>query len=185
MIERKLFLFLLFIFFSLSTTAQQRFLYIGEEGKVNFRSDAPQEIIRATSGKLKGVIDPEKKTFAFRLPIRSFEGFNSPMQREHFNEKYLESDKYPDAFFTGKIIEDVDLRKDGTFDVRAKGKFVLHGVENERIIRSTVIVKDGIAEVVSGFSILLNDHNIKVPKIVHEKVASEIAIDIRIRMKKK
>jgi hypothetical protein len=57
--------------------------------------------------------------------------------QEHFNEKYLESDKFPEAMFTGKIIEDLDLSLDGTYDVRAKGNFNIHGKESEKIIRET------------------------------------------------
>ena len=50
------------------------------------------------------------------------------MQKEHFNENYLESDKYPDATFAGKIIEDVDFTKNNTITVRAKGILTIHGV---------------------------------------------------------
>lgn len=169
----------------LSVAQQERILYMTNNGTVNFRSDAPQEIIRASSDKLRGVIDASKKSFAFSIPIQSFNGFNSPLQEEHFNEKYLESDRFPDAVFTGKIIEDVDLSKDGQYDVRTKGKFTLHGVESERIIRSKVNIKNGVAEVNSTFTVLLNDHNIKVPKIVSEKVASEIKVEIKALMKRK
>jgi hypothetical protein len=53
--------------------------------------------------------------------MRSFQGFNSPLQKEHFNENYVESDKFPEASFKGKIIEDQDLTVDGTYELRAKG----------------------------------------------------------------
>lgn len=179
-------LILLFFLAGLNAYAQkQRELLGTDNGYVSFRSEAPQEIIHAYSRQLKGIIDPSKKTFAFRIPIRSFEGFNSPLQMEHFNEKYLESDQYPDAVFTGKIIEDFDLSKEGTYNIRAKGKFALHGVETERIIRSTVVVKNNQAEVNSNFTVMLNDHSIKVPKIVHEKVASEVAVEIKAVLKRK
>ena len=177
-------IFLLLMLSAVISNAADRILYMTESGTVYFRSDAPQEIIHATSKKLKGVIDPVKKTFAFRVSLQSFEGFNSPLQEEHFNEKYLETDRFPDAVFTGKIIEDVDLTKDGTYDIRAKGKLVIHGVESERIIRSSVTIKNGNADVNSIFTVQLNDHNIKVPKIVHEKVATEISIEIKALMKK-
>lgn len=173
---------LLFLFLA---AQPDRVLYMTDAGSVNFRSDAPQEIIRASSKKLRGVIDAGKKTFAFRVPIQSFSGFNSPLQEEHFNEKYLESDQYPDAIFSGKIIEDVDLSKEGIYDIRAKGKLSVHGIETERIIRSSVTIKNQIAEVSSHFTVLLNDHNIKVPKIVHEKVASEIKVEIKAILKQK
>ena len=85
----------------------------------------------------------------------------------------------------GKIIETVDLTKDGVYDIRAKGKFWIHGVEQERIIRSTITINGGKVELESHFNVLLSDHNIKVPKVVHEKIASEISIDVKAVLNKK
>ena len=85
----------------------------------------------------------------------------------------------------GKIIEDIDLKKDGVFEIRAKGKLWIHGVENERIIRSEVTIKNGIINIQSHFTVALSDHNIKVPKVVHEKVSSEISVEISAQLKKK
>ena len=117
--------------------------------------------------------------------MRTFHGFNSPLQQEHFNEKYLETDKYPESIFIGKIIEDINFEQDGTYEIRAKGKLSVHGVEVERIIKSNLTLKNGTAEVSSNFTIMLADHNIKVPKIVHEKIASEIKVEIKATFKKK
>src|SRR5438128_363339 len=103
-----------------ATTHLSAKIYEVTDGIVRFHSDAPQELIRAESGKLRGALDPEKKAFAFRIYMSSFQGFNSPLQREHFNENYMETPKYPEAQFQGKIIEDVDISKDGEYEVRAK-----------------------------------------------------------------
>lgn len=157
-------------------------LYYTKNGVITFSSVAQQEIIKATSDKLTGVLDPSRRTFLFKVLIRSFEGFNSTLQQEHFNEKYMESEKYPEATFSGKIIEDLDLTLDGEYDVRAKGKLKIHGKEVERIIRSKVSVKNGNIKIESEFRILLSDYNIKVPKVVHEKIASEIMIDLKIEL---
>ncbi len=159
--------------------------YFTNSGKISFRSEAQQEIINASSSRLTGILDPSKRTFVFKVVIRTFEGFNSTLQLEHFNEKYLESEKFPEATFIGKIIEDLDLSIDGNYDIRAKGKLKIHGVENERIIRCKVQVKNGIINIDSRFKILLSDHNIKVPKVVHEKIASEIIIDLNAELRKK
>ena len=66
------------------------------------------------------MIETEKKQFAFSVKVKSFKGFNSGFQKEHFNENYLESEKFPDATFTGKIIEDVDFTKNNI--LTGKGK---------------------------------------------------------------
>lgn len=153
------------------------------KGKVDFRSDAPLELITASSGDLRGKVDVVKRQFAFSVKMNSFMGFNSPLQREHFNENYVESDVFPDAVFVGKIIEEVDLTLDGTYEVRAKGKFTVHGVAQERIIKSTVTVKKGMMVIQSAFTVLLADHNIPVPKVVHEKLASEIKVEVNAELK--
>ncbi|MCX6291001.1 MAG: YceI family protein [Bacteroidetes bacterium] len=142
-------------------------------------------MISATSNSLHGLIDLEKRTFALRILIRSFKGFNSGLQHEHFNENYLESEKFPDASFRGKIIEQDDFTQDGKYSVRAKGILSLHGVEQERIIKSEVTVLNGNIHVESKFIILVPDHDIKVPRVVHEKVASEILIEVKADFKKK
>lgn len=153
-------------------------IYFTRSGEISFKSDAPLELITAKSTEVRGVIDTKKNTFAFSVPVKSFEGFNSPLQKEHFNENYMESNQHPTATFTGKIIEDVDFNKDGTYMVRAKGVLNVHGVEQERIIKSDIIIKNGVIEVISDFIILLEDHNIKIPQIVFQKISPEIQVKI-------
>jgi hypothetical protein len=160
-------------------------IYSTENGTVAFSSEAAQELINASSHNLRGLIDTGNRTFAFRIQIRSFVGFNNGLQREHFNENYLESDKYPEAVFKGKIIEQVDLTKDGKYTIRAKGILGIHGVDQERIIKCEVDVQKEMIHVESKFTVLLTDHDIKVPKVVHEKIASEIRVELHADFKKK
>src|SRR3954468_24029824 len=87
--------------------AQKKF--VTEKGEINFTSNAQLELIKASSGELKGIIDPTNNQFAFRVNTRTFQGFNSSLQRDHFNENYIETEKCPTAVFSGKIIEQVDF----------------------------------------------------------------------------
>jgi hypothetical protein len=153
-------------------------IYQTVNGIVSFRSEAPLELIRASSDQLIGLIDIDKKIFSFKIPMRSFQGFNSPLQREHFNENYMESDKYAEASFKGKIIEDQDLTIDGTYELRAKGTLTIHGESQERIIKSDVTISNKKITVKSNFSVLLTDHNIPIPKVVYQKLANEIKVEI-------
>ncbi len=165
----------------LLTTASDRLpqqVFNISKGSISIQSDAPLELIRAASTDLKGKLDAAKKLFAFTIKINSFKGFNSPLQKEHFNENYLESGKYPDAYFKGKIIEEVDFSKDGNYTVRAKGKLNIHGVEQDRIIKSNMTIKNGQITIKSNFTVQLADHNIPIPKVVHEKLASEINVEV-------
>lgn len=153
-------------------------VYEVHEGHISFHSDAPKELISAASQGLRGIVDLRKKTFAFKIGISSFMGFNSPLQREHFNENYMETTIFPEASYSGKIIEDVDLTKDGSYVVRAKGKLKIHGVEQERIIRSLIVSANGKITIKSEFVVLLADHNIKIPKVVNNKLAPEINVSV-------
>ncbi len=161
----------------------QNNLLIANNGKVSFISEAPLELIKANSDQLKGAIDKLKNTFAFSVEIHSFKGFNSDLQREHFHENYMETGKIPTASFSGKFIEPVNYTTNGSYVVRAKGIFSLHGVQKERIIKGVVTVNDGMIEVNAVFTVRLEDHNIKVPKIVYEKIAEEIRTEIMIKFK--
>ena len=152
--------------------------YEVRDGIVTFLSDAPLERITATSKLLKGIIDHNQRTFAFALDIASFQGFNSPLQRVHFNENYMESGDFPVATFAGKFIEDVDLSVDGTYEVRVKGKLTIHGVEKERIIKATVRVENGTIYIDSRFTVLLEDHDIRIPKVVLQKIAKIVNVDV-------
>ena len=178
----------LFIIFSIILVASAAFkspagIFTVYKGSIAFRSDAPLELIQASSNELKGLLQTDTKQFAFSIKIKSFKGFNSALQKEHFNENYLESEKFPDATFSGKIIEDVDFANDNTTTVRAKGILTIHGVPQERIIKSDIIIKNGIISLNSNFTVLLADHNIPIPKVVHEKLASEIKVAINAELK--
>ncbi|GAB4420197.1 MAG: YceI family protein [Bacteroidia bacterium] len=154
-------------------------VFATEEGTVAFRSEAPLELIQARSDALKGAIDLRNGTFAFSMLVASFEGFNSPLQREHFKENYLETSRYPRATFKGTLIESLAAAPPGTYTVRAKGILSIHGVSQERIIRATVVVGQDRLEVRSDFSVRLDDHSITIPRIVHQKIAQEIDVHIK------
>lgn len=173
--------FVLVICFT-SLFAQGGKIFSVKTGKITFQSEAPFETIRASSSDVRGLLEIEKKLFAFKVRMETFDGFNSSLQKEHFNENYIESHKFPEASFSGKIIEDVDLTKDGTYAVRAKGNFTIHGVSQERIIKSDVTVKNGKINIQSAFSVLLEDHNIPIPKVVKDKLSSEINVQVNCQL---
>ena len=158
----------------------QNDLFRMNEGDVNFTSEAPLELIKAQSSNLQGILDFGSGEFAFRMLIGSFEGFNSPLQREHFFENYMEIEKYSLASFQGKIIETIKKEDSIMQHIRAKGQMSIHGVSNEMII--PVLIKystDGTIEFSSEFYVRLDDHNIHVPKIVYQKIAQLIKVEVQ------
>lgn len=152
-------------------------------GKIHFESHAPMELIQATTNSARGYLDTSNGTFAFVVQVNSFRGFNNALQQDHFNENYLESETFPEATYTGRIIEQVDLTIPGTYDIRAKGDMVIHGIPRERIIRCQLQVKPNVILVTSEFSVRLSDHQIQVPRIVNQKIAEEIQVDLQFHLK--
>ena len=171
-------LFFILCFWSMSTFGQAG-IYAVKSGQVNFSSEAPKELISASSKKLKGILDIEKRTFAFIIDIVSFTGFNNTLQREHFNENYLESNLFAAATYKGKIIEDIDLSKDGTYSIRTKGKLNIHGIEQERIIKVLLVVKKGKISASGNFPVALTDHDIKIPRVMNDKLSPEIQVAVQ------
>lgn len=153
-------------------------IYTCRNGQASFLSDAPLEMIKASSKNLAGAINISDRSFSFLVPTKSFEGFNSSLQKTHFNEDYMESDTYPNSTFKGKIIEEVDLTVPGTYKIRAKGKMYIHGVENDRIVRCDLIVSEKKIDVTAAFTVFLADHKIGIPSILNQKIAEEIKVEI-------
>lgn len=152
-------------------------------GTILFVSEAPLEIIQARSKALRGTLEPESRRFAFSVHVQSFQGFNSALQQEHFNENYMESDRFPDATFTGRILDPVDTRKPGTYPVRAKGILSIHGVPVERIIPVTLVSRAGEVKASSEFLVPLGDHGIHIPRVVHQKIAEEMRVSVNLVLK--
>ena len=178
-------IFAFFVFAFVYSNSQTKRTYYTNKGKIIFISDNSLEVIRAQSDELKGIVGEDNHSFAFAVRVMSFEGFKVALQREHFNENYLESGLYPNATFQGKIIDDFDFNKEGTSTVRAKGILKIHGVEQEKIIKVQLIKKGDVITAHCFFSILLNDYDIKIPRIVHDKISPEIRIEVKADLLKK
>jgi hypothetical protein len=171
----------LFLLFLPSAILSQRKLSVIKSA-MTFTSNAELELIKASSSHVQGLIDPSSNQFAFTVDVKSFQGFNSALQREHFNEKYLESEKFPKARFSGKIIEPIDFSSNRAYEVRAKGDLDIHGQKQARIIKTKVTVEDGIVYVESRFFVPLADHDISIPTIVSQKIATEIEVEFKATM---
>jgi hypothetical protein len=151
--------------------------YRTQSGTAYFYSKAPIEDIEATSNNLVGILDPNTNKFAFAIIINTFKFKNSLMQK-HFNEDYMESDKFPKAIFSGEILENLDLSKDTSMPVTLKGKLNIHGVEKERELPGHISLKSGKLNFNSSFPVALKDHDIKVPKLLIKNIAEVIDVQV-------
>lgn len=152
--------------------------HMNVKGKIVFLSTAPQERITATSNKLTGLLNPDELSFAFVVDINSFDGFNSPLQRVHFNENYMETTKFPKSRFYGRIIENINLEELVESKIRAKGYLEVHGIKKERIIQVTFRKRNGILSFTSDFNLSLSDYKISIPRIVHQKLSDQIQVHV-------
>ena len=123
---------------------------------------------------------------AFRIKLGHYRIgfiFEKELMKEHFNEKYMESDKFPMASFKGIINEEVDLTKDGEFPATAKGKLTIHGVEQELTLVGRIKRSGTSITIISDFKVALKDHKITVPKLLFENIAEIIEVHVSLEYK--
>lgn len=169
------------IFFLLAlvagATALNAQIYKGTRTSVSFFSYTPMENISAKDTIATMLLNAKTGDVIANISIKGFVFPNALMQ-EHFNENYMESDKFPMGSFKGKINEKVDYTKDGTTNVTITGTLTVHGVAKPRTINATILVKGGMVTVDSKFSIALADHNITIPEAVGTKIAEKVDVTV-------
>ncbi|HEY8935841.1 MAG TPA: YceI family protein [Cyclobacteriaceae bacterium] len=170
--KRFLFGFSLLIL-SISADAQK---LRSEKGSITFFSDGAIEDITATNTAAGSMLNAATGELVFIVPILEFR-FSNSLMREHFNEKYMETEKYPKSSFTGKLIG-FDAAKTGEQNVKAIGKLTMHGVSKDVEIPGTVEFASGKATVKSKFVVKLADYNIKIPTIVFQNIAEKVELKI-------
>lgn len=153
-------------------------IYSGKTTEITFFSTAPLENITAVNKVSRPLLNTKSGDVQIKVPITGFI-FEKPLMQEHFNENYMESEKFPDATFKGKIQETVDYTKDGTHKVNIKGKLTVHGVEKERTLPATLVIKGSEITVESKFQITLKEHNITVPELVFQKIAETVDVTLK------
>jgi polyisoprenoid-binding protein YceI len=157
---------------------------ISSDSKITFYSEATLENISATTTKGNGIINLSNSEFAFSVPIKDFQ-FRKSLMKEHFNEKYMESELYPRATFLGKI-SDSNSSNSNQRDVVATGKFTIHGVTREVQVPATlkkVGDKNYVAHAV--FRVKLDDYNIKRPQLLWQNIAEEVEVTVDFTFKAK
>ncbi|ETZ21501.1 YceI family protein [Pedobacter sp. V48] len=149
--------------------------FVSKDIRIGLFSSTPLEDIRAVSDKGNAVLVAETREIVVQLAVKTLE-FDRKLMQEHFNENYIESDKYPYAKFKGLIDQPVDFTKDGNYAVTVTGILSVHGVDKKRTIPGKVTVTNGVVQISSEFKVACVDHNIKIPKLVFTKIAEFITI---------
>lgn len=146
---------------------------------ISFLSETAFEDIYGESKKSQSVLVAEDKQIAILMKTNSFI-FKNPMMQKHFQEDYMECDKFPKATFNGTIIGDFDVEKDGEYPVTVKGKLMIHGVEKDREVKGTIFVKEGVVSVEAKFAVRVADHKVKVPSVVVKNIAEVVEVSVNI-----
>lgn len=154
--------------------AQHRFVL--EQSSISFYSDGVIEDIAATNTKVSSIFDVSKGEIAYLLNMKDFQ-FQKRLMQVHFNEKYVESEKYPRSSFEGKIVG-FDPAVEGAQQVNAVGKMTIHGVTRDVQFPGTVERKGGVLAMKSNFIIKLQDYAIKVPQIVWQNIAQQVEVTV-------
>lgn len=174
----KKYLCLLFICACIFSQAQNRLLC--RTASVKFVSTTPLENIEATNNSGLSVIDTESGKIEFAVLLKGF-AFRNALMQEHFNENYMESDKFPRAVFKGSIenISKDIFTKEGNYPITIKGEMLLHGKAKPISIQANISnQKSGIIGE-CNFEILPSDYDIQIPKLVADKIAQRVTVVVK------
>ncbi len=169
---------------SLSTDAQ---IYIAKTCEISFFSkiSAPAiEDIAAKNTVTKPLLNIATGDLQMKIVMTAFI-FDKPLMQEHFNENYVESEKFPTALFKGKINEKINYAKDGEYKVSVTGKLTLHGVEKEKTINGIIWVDGQNLMLSASFKILFADYAIDIPNLLGIPPDTEITFKASLEPFKK
>jgi len=161
------------------TLSAQKFML--SEGFVQFYSKATLEDIKAINKKTSGLFNIETGGVAFIIPVNQFQ-FEKKLMQEHFNEKYMESDKFPNASFAGTIRE-FDIGKSGEQMVVAKGQLTIHGVTQPVEVKGVAEKQGDIISLRAVFMVRLEDYKVKIPQLMWQNIAEQVEVTVDVRFK--
>lgn len=178
---KRIIIFCALISFGLQLQAQK---YMTQNGVISFFSSTPIEDIEATNNQVSSVINAENGEIAAILLMKAF-NFKKALMQEHFNEKYVESDKFPKSIFKGKIANMGELQFNNDKEKAIiQGDLTIHGVTNPIEVVGTISQKGSDIELIVEFDVKVEDYNIKIPGTVRDNIAETIKVNLKFNMNK-
>lgn len=171
--------------FFLTVFSAQAQKYIDKAGTIAFFSSAPLEDIKAASKQASSVIDASTQELVALVMMKSFV-FDKSLMQEHFNENYIESDKYPKATFKGKLAGFDQLAKTPglTQKVKVNGEMNLHGVSKPFETEAEITwLDDKSFKAHAVFKIKLEDYKIEIPTLVFQNIAEVVDVTLDFNYK--
>ena len=166
-------------FFLSHLAAGQKF--IAETSKIVFFSDATIEDITAENTKSMSILDAGTGEIAFSIPIKEFQ-FDKSLMKEHFNEKYMETEIFSKSTFQGKITGYVSSAT-GSQAATAQGKLTIHGIVREVVIPGTIEFASNKVILKSKFKVKLEDYAVARPQLLWQNIAEEVEVTIDFTFK--
>jgi hypothetical protein len=150
-----------------------------KSGRVSFFSSTSLENIEAVNRNMVTLLDTEASSLQFAVLMKGFE-FKKALMQEHFNDKYVESGKFPKAEFKGQIINhtDINYTVNGTYTAKVKGKLTIHGETKDMETSGTITVKDGKVVLNAVFNVLVADYKISIPKLYRDNISKSIRVTV-------
>lgn len=178
-------LFLLLLLALVGVSAVQAQKYVTKTGYIRFFSTTPIEDIEAHNRQVNAALDATTGDLVFKVLMKSFQ-FEKALMQEHFNENFVESDKFPNSTFKGKItnINDVDFSKKGKYEVNIEGDLTIKDATKKIKEKGTLEVDADKAKGLSTFYVQVADYNIKIPNTVANNIAKSIRVDVDINLEK-
>ena len=166
----------LYIAIVINISAQK---YFTKTGVISFNSDTPIEKIEAQNKSSNCVLDIATGKIEFGVLIKGFQ-FDRALMQEHFNENYMESNKFPKANFKGQIdnYSKIDPTKNGKTTVKVSGDLTIHGVTKKMTTDAIINVVNSKIDTDAQFNILLADYNIAIPSLVKDQIAKSVKIKV-------
>ena len=154
-------------------------------GKVIFQSETAIESFSAENNQAASILLVDKKIIAFNVLLKSFK-FKKALMEDHFNEKYVNSDKYPAAKFKGNFTNEIDFKIPKIYkDVIVYGNMTFHGVTKPLTVIADIKVNDdNTISFISNFKLNLEEYNVEIPSLVKDKIAPDVAVSIETNYKK-
>lgn len=162
---------------TLFVSAQDK--YYTKSGSIDFVSKGEIETIQALHKSVTCVLDSKTGAVQFAVLMKGFE-FKKALMQEHFNENYVESDKYPKAEFRGQITNnnEIGYTKEGAYTAHVKGKLTMHGQTQDVETDGKITVKGEKLLAGSTFTIQMSDYNISIPTLVKQNISNTVTINV-------
>lgn len=153
--------------------------YFTKNGNISFFSATSVENIKADNNQVMSVLNPSTGELQFSVLVKNFH-FKKTLMEEHFNENYMESDKFPKSTFKGTItdISKVNFTKDGNYPVTVSGDLSMHGITKKVSSDGKISISGGKITGTSVFTVALADYNISIPKVVENNISKTIEITV-------